>query len=104
MRRSVDGERLPSFCGMVIACCLALATPAAAQFITRGPFIQNPDALTSTMTIEWWTNASGDSTVEYGTTTALGSSVNVPTAGSCEIDPAGTCHIVPLSGLLPGTR
>ena len=56
------------------------------------------------MTIEWWTDIVGDSTVEYGTTPALGASATVPTAGSCEIGAAGTCHIVPLSGLLPGTR
>ena len=28
----------------------------------------------------------------------------MPTAGSCEVGAAGTCHAVPLSGLLPGTR
>jgi Calcineurin-like phosphoesterase/Purple acid Phosphatase, N-terminal domain len=80
------------------------ATTASAQTLTRGPLIQNPDALTTTMTIEWWTDVTGDSTVEYGTTPALGSSVTVPQAGSCEIGAGGTCHIVPLTGLLPGTR
>src|SRR5262245_65292430 len=56
------------------------------------------------MTMLWWTNVAGDSTVEYGTTPALGSSVTVAQAGSCEIGSAGTCHTVPLTGLLPGTR
>src|SRR5262245_62156990 len=56
------------------------------------------------MTMLWWTNVAGDSTVEYGTTPALGSSVTVPQAGSCEVGSAGTCHTVPLTGLLPGTR
>ena len=83
---------------------VALASPALAQTITRGPIIQNPDALTTTMTILWWTNVAGDSTVEYGTTPALGSSVTVAQAASCEIGAAGTCHAVPLTGLLPGTR
>ena len=46
------------------------------------------------MTILWWTNVAGDSTVEYGTTPALGSSVTVAQAGSCEIGAAGTCHAV----------
>ena len=77
---------------------------AQALIITRGPIIQNPDGLTTTMTIEWWTDAGGDSTVEYGTSPALGSAVTVPAAGSCEIGAAGTCHIVPLAGLSPGMR
>src|SRR5262245_58749138 len=49
------------------------ATGASAQTLTRGPFIQNPDALTTTMTIEWWTDVAGNSTVDYGLTPALGS-------------------------------
>src|SRR2546425_5665532 len=56
------------------------------------------------MTIEWWTDTAGDSTVEYGLTTALGSSVTVGQAGSCEVGGAGTCHTVPITGLLPGTQ
>ena len=52
---------------------LTLAPRAMGQTINRGPLLQNPDALTSTMTIEWWTDVAGDSTVEYGTTTSLGS-------------------------------
>ncbi len=82
----------------------ALATSAAAQTLTRGPLIQNPAAITTTMTILWWTDVTGDSTVEYGLTPSLGSSVNVAQAGSCEIGAAGTCHAVPLTGLQPGTR
>ena len=35
--------------------------------ITRGPYIQNPQALPTSTTFEWWTNVAGDSTVEYGT-------------------------------------
>ena len=42
--------------------------------------------------------------VRRGTTPALGSSVTVAQAGSCEVGAAGTCHAVPLTGLLPGTR
>ncbi|MCC6764619.1 MAG: metallophosphoesterase [Deltaproteobacteria bacterium] len=82
----------------------AVAAPGAAQTLTRGPLIQNPAALTTTMTIVWWTDVTGDSTVEYGTTPALGTSVNVGQAASCEIGAAGTCHAVPLTGLLPNTR
>ena len=89
---------------LALAAALMASAPAFGQSITRGPVIQNPDALTTTATIEWWTNVSGDSTVQYGTTVALGSTVNVPTAGSCEVGSAGTCHIVPLTGLSPGTR
>ena len=40
----------------------------------------------------------------YGTTPALGSSVTVAQAASCEIGAAGTCHAVPIAGLQPGTR
>ena len=39
-----------------------------------------------------------------GTTPALGQSVTVAQAGTCAIGTAGTCHVVPLTGLLPGTR
>jgi hypothetical protein len=89
---------------LLVSVCFPAGNIAYGLAITRGPIIQNPDALTTTLTIEWWTDAAGDSTVEYGTTTGLGDTVTVPTAGSCEIGAAGTCHIVPLSGLLPGTR
>ncbi len=89
---------------IVLLCLGAVAEPAVAQTLTRGPLIQNPAALTTTMTIVWWTDVAGNSTVEYGTTTGLGSSVTVPQAASCEIGAAGTCHTVPLTGLLPGTR
>ncbi|HZR80957.1 MAG TPA: fibronectin type III domain-containing protein [Candidatus Binatia bacterium] len=83
---------------------LAVATTASAQTLTRGPLIQNPDGLTTTMTIEWWTNVAGDSRVEYGTTPSLGSSATVGQTGSCEIGAAGTCHAVQLTSLAPGTR
>jgi len=89
---------------VLIATMVALSTPVRAAVITRGPILQNPAALTTTVTISWWTDVVGDSTVEYGLTTGLGASVTVGTAGSCEIGSAGTCHTVPLTGLLPGTR
>ena len=89
---------------VVLATVLVLARVAGAQTLSRGPFMQNPDALTTTMTLEWWTDVAGNSTVEYGTTPALGSSITVGQAASCEIGAAGTCHIVQLTGLLPGTR
>ena len=98
MRRTVRSSGTLAFLA-----ALLIAAAAQAQTITRGPFIQNPDALTTTMTIEWWTNVAGDSTVEYGTTIALGSSMTVPQAGSCEVGGAGTCHLVTLTGLSPGT-
>jgi len=90
--------------GLVLLAAAVAAPRSWALTITRGPLIQNPDALTSTMTMEWWTDAAGDSTVEYGPTPALGFTATVPQAGSCEVGSAGTCHIVPLSGLFPGTR
>ena len=83
---------------------LLIGASASAQTLTRGPFVQNPDALTTTMTILWWTNTVGDSTVEYGTTLALGQSKNVAQAATCEIGAAGTCHTVQLTGLTPGTK
>src|SRR5262245_36882704 len=91
-----------------VACCVAVAALAAgevsAQTITRGPVVQNPDALPTTMALIWWTNVAGDGTVEYGTTPSLGSSLTQPQQGSCEVGGAGTCHRVNLTGLLPGTR
>ncbi len=90
---------------VVLAGALVLvAGTASAQTITRGPFIQNPDADATTMTLEWWTDVTGDSTVEYGLTNALGSSVTIPQTGSCEVGSAGTCHIVTLTGLTPNTK
>src|SRR5207245_5773564 len=83
---------------------LVVAGRAGAVTSSRGPIIENPDALTSTMTIAWWTDTAGDSTMEYGPTPALGFSQTVAQAGSCEIGSAGTCHIVSLSGLFSGTR
>ncbi|HYD47940.1 MAG TPA: metallophosphoesterase family protein, partial [Terriglobales bacterium] len=69
-----------------------------------GPILQNPVGGRNTMTVLWWTDVAGDSTVEYGTTTSLGSSANVAQAASCEVGAAGTCHRIDLTGLLPGTR
>jgi acid phosphatase type 7 len=91
---------------LVLLClaCVGGATEASAQTLTRGPLIQNPDALTTRMTIVWWTNVAGDSTVQYGLTPGLGSSQTVGQAASCEIGAAGTCHEVTLTGLTPGTR
>ena len=80
------------------------ALAARAQTIVRGPIIQNPDAVATTATIEWWTDVAGNSTVEYGLSTALGSSVTVAQAASCDVGSAGTCHVVPLTGLQPNTR
>src|SRR5690242_6219006 len=45
---------------LLVAPVLLAALPAWGLTITRGPFIQNPDALTSTITIEWWTDSTGD--------------------------------------------
>src|SRR2546422_3783083 len=89
---------------LLVAAGLVIAGRAGAVTISRGPIIENPDALTNTMTIAWWTDTAGDSTVEYGPTPVLGFSQTVPQAGSCEIGSAGTCHIVSLSGLFSGTR
>jgi hypothetical protein len=96
-------RRARRLAGLVLV-LLCAAAPASAISITRGPFIQNPDALTTTATIEWWTDTAGDSTVQYGTTIGLGSTVNVAQTGSCEVGNAGTCHIVALTGLTPGAR
>src|SRR5436309_15474717 len=96
--------RLAPKASVLAAVAVLTAGLAHAQTMTRGTFIQNPDAQTSTITIEWWTDVPGNSTVEYGPTQALGLSATVAEAGSCEIGAAGTCHTVPLTGLLPGTR
>lgn len=88
---------------VAIAVVGLVAAPAAAQTLTRGPYLQNPQALPSSATIVWWTNVAGDSTVEYGLTPALGESVTVPTAASCAVGAAGTCHTVTLTGLQTGS-
>jgi hypothetical protein len=82
----------------------AVAAPAAAQTISRGPILEDPANDPTTMMISWWTNVAGNSTVEYGLTTSLGSSTTVAQTSACEIGSAGLCHHVTLSGLQPGTR
>jgi hypothetical protein len=82
--------------------CL-LAAAASAQTLTRGPYIQNPQALPTSATFVWWTDVAGDSTVEYGLTPALGAALTVAQAGSCDVGSAGTCHVVTLTALTPGT-
>ena len=89
---------------MLLAAALLAAGVASAQTITRGPLLQNPNALITTATFVWWTDTSGNSTVDYGTTLSLGQSVTVGQAPSCEVGAAGTCHQVTLTGLTPGTR
>jgi hypothetical protein len=91
-------------CSVAAFAALLWAASLQALVVTRGPLLQNPDNDPTTMTILWWTDSPGDGTVEYGTTTALGQSVFVPAAGSCEVGNAGTCHSVRLTGLTPGTR
>jgi len=71
--------------GVTLLAAAAAAAPARAVTITRGPFIQNPDGATSTMTVEWWTDTAGDGSVEYGPTPALGFTATVPQTGSCEV-------------------
>src|SRR5512143_3358717 len=88
---------------VVVTGLLLVAGVAAAQTITRGPYIQNPQALPTSASFEWWTDVTGDSTVEYGITPSLGSTMTVPQAGSCDVGSAGTCHLVTLTGLTPGT-
>ena len=75
---------------LLLAATLVMAARASAVTITRGPIIENPDAVTSMITIAWWTDTAGDSTVDYGVNSAaLLFSNTVPQA---------------LSGLSPGTR
>src|SRR5512139_490791 len=88
---------------VVVAGLLALAGGARAQTLTRGPYLQNPQALPTSATLVWWTDVAGDSTVEYGLTPSLGSTLTVPQAGSCAVGAAGTCHLVTLTGLATGT-
>src|SRR5262245_33720019 len=88
---------------LLVVALLLVAAPVFAQTITRGPLLQNPNALTTTMTLVWWTNVAGNSTVDYGTTISLGQSVTIGQAATCEVGSAGTCHTVTLTGLTPGT-
>jgi hypothetical protein len=37
----------------IVANAVLIAASALAQTITRGPFIQNPDAVSTTMTLVW---------------------------------------------------
>lgn len=98
-----DSRRAWSARLLALMCAVAVAAPAAAQTLTRGPYLQNPQALPTSATFVWWTNVAGDSTVEYGLTPSLGSTMTVPQAGSCDVGSAGTCHAVTLTGLTPGS-
>jgi phosphodiesterase/alkaline phosphatase D-like protein len=99
-----DCPRRRRFQAGIVATAVLIAASALAQTVTRGPFIQNPDAVSTTMTLVWWTDVADDSTVEYGLTPALGLTASVLQAGTCEVGAAGTCHVVPLAALLTGTR
>ncbi len=87
----------------IVVTGLLAAGGAAAQTLTRGPYIQNPQALPTSASFAWWTDVTGDSTVEYGLTPSLGSTLTAPQAGSCDVGSAGTCHLVTVTGLTPGT-
>jgi len=69
------------------------------QTIVVQPYLQNADP--NSMTIMWETNTDNSTSVQYGTTVALGSTTTgtaVTGSGSSFI------HTVVLSGLTPGTR
>ena len=70
--------------------------PGTVPIITRGPLIQNPDGLSTTVQLDWWTDQVTDGTVEYGLTESLGNTV---TAGTRDYH-----HKVKLVGLSPDTR
>jgi hypothetical protein len=54
-------------------------SPGTALIITRGPLIQNPDALSTTAQLDWWTDQVTDGAVEYGLTASLGNTVKANT-------------------------
>src|SRR5512143_2678482 len=66
---------------------LLLALPSYADII-KGPYLQSPG--TSSITVMWETTASSSSRVDYGRTSALGSSAS---------GPLGTLHQVTLKSL-----
>ena len=60
------------------------------------PYLTWRNSPTNSVVVNWWNpNAQGDSTVDYGTTTAYGSTVTVPTVTNF--------HHVELTGLASGT-
>lgn len=77
------------------ATALALAAPASAVTVTRGPYLQTPTP--SSMIVRWRTDVPTDSEVLYGSAVgALTSSVS---------DPSPTTeHIVTLGSLAPDTQ
>ncbi|MCB9596319.1 MAG: fibronectin type III domain-containing protein, partial [Sandaracinaceae bacterium] len=78
---------------------LALATPASAQELHVGPYVQ--DVTTSSAWILWETTGGEESVVEWGATDALGQSA---TGGSIPSEGTNRVHEVELTGLLPATR
>ncbi|MBK6549149.1 MAG: fibronectin type III domain-containing protein [Flavobacteriales bacterium] len=83
---------------LVLLALAVLATAATAQTMLVQPYLQ--DAEPQRMTILWETSSGTESTVQYGTTVALGSS-----GGGSSFISNGTAlmHTVTLSGLAPAT-
>jgi cysteine-rich repeat protein len=79
--------------GAGLLAVVGLATGAAAQTVTRGPYLQL--ATPTGVLVRWRTDVPVDSLVRYGETLALGSS----RAGGAPT----TEHAVTLTGLTPGT-
>lgn len=87
--------RLLSYCIL----CLAIPTWAIAQSINVTPYLQ--DATPNSIYIMWETTSGTESTVEWGTTPALGNS----TSGSAQTGfLTSQIHDTQLSGLSPDTR
>jgi len=79
---------------LLVAAGLVIAGRAAAVTITRGPIIENPDALTSTMTIAWWTDSAGDSTLRL-------TMWHVPAEPISQLPACGTVWLKPRAGVGP---
>ena len=74
---------------------LALALPALAQTITRGPYIQ--DASSTGISVRWRTSVAAGSRVDYGATPGAYTASIVDTTRVVD-------HEIRLSGLLPASR
>lgn len=86
----IVGMNRSGFFAAVLASCLA--SPAGAQTITRGPFLQQ--LCTDGIVVVWETDSDTDGRVEYGLTAGLGDSV---------LDSTRAHHEVALTGLQSST-
>lgn len=97
-------DRFPSpyFIAWLVAGWL-LVLPAAQATVVRGPMLQGATTTNIYVLVECTTNANSPMTVNFGTTTAYGSSASTLSAVVSSASPTTYVHRIKLTGLQPNT-